>query len=34
MKKVKVRNIILGDKMPKICTSLIGKTKEEIKKII
>ena len=31
MKKVKVRNIILGDKMPKICTSLIGKTKEEIK---
>lgn len=31
MKKVKVGNIILGDKIPKVCTSLIGRTKEEIK---
>lgn len=31
MNKVKVGNIILGDKIPKICTSLMGKTKEEIK---
>lgn len=31
MNKVKVGNIILGDKIPKICTSLVGKTKEEIK---
>ena len=31
MNKIKVGNIILGDGIPKICTSLIGKTKAEIK---
>ena len=31
MNKIKVGNVILGDEMPKICVSLMGKTKEEIK---
>ena len=31
MNKIKVGNLILGDGIPKICTSLIGKTKAEIK---
>ncbi|WP_455538174.1 type I 3-dehydroquinate dehydratase [Terrisporobacter sp.] len=31
MNKVKVGNVVLGDGIPKVCISLVGKTREEIK---
>ena len=32
MSTVKVRNVVIGEGMPKICVPIVGKTKEDILK--